>query len=101
MKVRKFQVGGGMPAAEAPAEEAQMAEAPVEGGAPEEGAQAGGEQDPIVMLAQVAQQALESQDCRAAMAVCEGFLQLLSQMSQGGAPAEPTFQRNGGRLSRR
>jgi len=61
-KVTKFQEGGPVPAG-APAPE---------GGAPE-----GGGQDPMVQLVQMAQQAVEGQDCEAAMAVCEGFLQLV------------------------
>ena len=50
-------------------------------------------------------QALQAQDCEAAMAVCEAYLQLIQQ-SQGGAPeeaapeGEPVY-RNGGVLSRR
>lgn len=80
--VRKYQEGGAMP------------EQPQEGGG-----------DPIMELANIAQQALETQDCEAAMQVCEAFVQLLSQAG-GGAPApapaeeEPVFRR-GGRLVRR
>jgi hypothetical protein len=50
-------------------------------------------------------QALQAQDCEAAMAVCEAYLQLIQQ-SQGGTPeeaapeGEPVY-RNGGVLSRR
>jgi hypothetical protein len=50
-------------------------------------------------------QALETEDCEAAMAVCEAYIQLIQQ-SQGGAPeeaapeGEPVY-RNGGVLSRR
>jgi hypothetical protein len=46
--------------------------APAPAPAPEEGGQ-----DPMVQLVQMAQQAVEGQDCEAAMAVCEGFLQLV------------------------
>ena len=106
MKIKVFQMGGPMGPEGAP-EEAPMggAPAPEAGGAPEEaGAPAGGE-DPIMQIAQVAMQALQAQDCEAAMAVCEAFIQLIQQ-SQGGAPeeaapeGEPVY-RNGGVLSRR
>ena len=106
MKIKVFQAGGSMGPEGAP-EEAPMtgapapeeAGAPVEGGAPAEG------EDPIMQIAQVAMQALQTQDCEAAMAVCEAFIQLIQQ-SQGGAPeeaapeGEPVY-RNGGVLSRR
>lgn len=93
MKItRKFQQGG-----PAPEQGAQSQPAP----APEQGAPAGGEggQDPLMQLAQMAAQAMQSQDCQAAMAVCEGFLMLIQQ-SQGGAeqaPAqtEPVFKKGG------
>lgn len=90
-KITKFQEGGAAPAP-----------APAEGGAP-----AGGEgQDPMVQLLQIAQQALEGKDCEAAMAVCDGLLQLVAQsQGGGGAPAgaegsTPVFKR-GGKLSKR
>lgn len=70
MKIKKLQEGGPMPA--------EQGQAP----APEQG------QDPMVQLVQMAQQAVEGQDCEAAMAVCEGFLQLV-QSAQGGGQAPP------------
>lgn len=89
---RKFQEGGAMPAG-APA------------AAPEGG------QDPMVMLMQGAEQALQAQDCEIAMQVCQMLLELAGG---GGAPAEaapaeaapapaegePVYRR-GGRLVRR
>ena len=51
--IKKFQEGGAAPTA-APA-----------------GAPTGGEQDPIQMLAEMAMQALQGQDCQMAMQVCE------------------------------
>lgn len=96
--VRRYQQGGPMPE-EAPMEEAPMEEAPAEGGAPMEGQ--GGEQDPIMMLAQAAMQALQNQDCQMAMQVCQGFIQLVQQMQGGAAPeaaapqGEPVFRRGG------
>ena len=86
---RKFQEGGPMPA-----------------GAPQ-----GGGEDPMMMLAQGAQQALQSQDCQVAMQVCQMLLELMGGAGapQGGAPeeaapapaeGEPVYRR-GGRLVRR
>lgn len=68
IKFRKFQEGGPMPAP-----------APAEGGAG----------DPVQELAMMAQQALEAQDCQAAMQVCDGLLQLISGGAQAEAPAGP------------
>lgn len=94
-ETRKFQVGGAMPApTEAPA-----TGAPVEETAPDQG----GEQDPIMMLAQMSAQALQNQDCQMAMQVCQAFLEIVQQM-QGGAPEEPQGEpvfRKGGSLVRR
>ena len=77
MKIKKLQEGGPAPAP-----------------APEEG----GGQDPMVQLVQMAQQAVEGQDCEAAMAVCEGFLQLVQSAQGGGAPApegQPVYKTGG------
>ena len=89
--ISKFQEGGAMPP---------------QGGAP---APQGGE-DPMAMLMQGAQQALEGQDCQIAMQVCQMLLELAGGGAQGGAPAEeaapapaegePVYRR-GGRLVRR
>lgn len=98
-ETRKFQVGGAMPTgtpAEAPTAEGQT---PVDQPAPEQG----GEQDPIMMLAQMAAQALQNQDCNMMAQVCQAFLEIVQQM-QGGAPEEPQGEpvfRKGGTLSRR
>lgn len=82
-----LQEGGTMDAPAAPVEEAPVEQAP-EGG------------DPTQQILQVAAQALQNQDCEAAMAVCQALI----QMVQGGAPQEaPAGQepvyRKGGRLS--
>lgn len=92
MKLKnKFQEGGAMPA-----------------GAPAAAPQGG--EDPMAMLMQGAQQAVEAQDCEIAMQVC----QMLLELAGGGAPAEaapaeaapapaegePVYRR-GGRLVRR
>jgi len=74
--VSKFQDGGA-----APSPGAQPAP---QGGDP---SQQGG-QDPVMQLAQLAQQALQSQDCQAALAVCQGFMSLV-QSAQGGGGASP------------
>ena len=88
--INKFQEGGAM--------------AP-QGGAP---APQGGE-DPMAMLMQGAQQALDGQDCQVAMQVCQMLLELAGGAAQGGAPqeaapapaeGEPVY-RMGGRLVRR
>lgn len=82
--IKKFQEGGAAPTA-----------APT-------GAPAGSEQDPIQMLAEMAMQALQGQDCQMAMQVCEGFVALIQQAMGGGqAPVgqapegEPVFKKGG------
>ena len=77
----------------------------VGGGAPtgEPAPDQGGEQDPMVILAQMSAQAIQSQDCQMAMQVCQAFLEIMQQM-QGGAPEEPQGEpvfRKGGVLVRR
>ena len=84
MKIKKHQMGGAMDPA------------------PQEAAPA---QDPIAMLAEMAMQALESQDCAAAMSVCEGFMQLISQAGapapMGAEPTEAPVFRRGGKICRK
>lgn len=97
-KIKKFQQGGAMP--QDPA---------AQGGAPQEGSGASGAaapeqaaQNPMDQIMQVAAQAVQTQNCEAAMAVCQALLQL----AQGGAAQEqasqeePTFARNGAKLVR-
>lgn len=96
---RKFQEGGAVPA---PAEEQVVQEgAPMEGSAPTEA-------DPMQMLMQLAQmaaQALQSQDANMAMEVCNGLVEFV-QVIQGGqeapqeAPAEPVYRRGGTLVAR-
>ena len=89
--IKKFQAGGEMPAQE-PTTAPQ--------GAPEA---TGGEQDPLMQVAQLAAQALQNQECNAAMQVCQIFLQMVQQM-QGGQPEQPAGQpvfKKGGILVRR
>lgn len=95
-KVKKFQEGGAAPA---PAAKPMPAE---QGAAPEQG---GGEGGPLMQLAQMAAEALQSGDCNTALAVCEGFMRLVQEASQrqGGEAApqgEPVYKR-GGTLVRR
>lgn len=88
--VKKYQMGG-------PAPEGAPEGAPMEGG-PEGGAPEGG-QDPMSQILQVAAQAVQTQNCEAAMAVCQALVQIAQ--GGGGAPAEePTFARNGAKLVR-
>lgn len=89
--IKKFQMGG-------PVEEAPQGEMPAET-APAAGPEGG---DPLMQVAQLAAQALQNQDCNAAMQVCQIFLQMVEQM-QGGQEepvGEPVF-RKGGILVRR
>lgn len=94
--VKKFQDGGAV------APETQEPATPQEGGAPDQGQ--GGE-DPLMQIAQMAAQALQNQDCQAAMQVCQAFMQIVQQ-AQGGAPQEEAPQgepvyRKGGVLVKR
>lgn len=96
---RKFQEGG---VVAAPTEEQMIQEgAPMEGSAPTEA-------DPMQMLMQLAQmaaQALQSQDANMAMEVCNGLVEFV-QVIQGGqeapqeAPAEPVYRRGGTLVAR-
>lgn len=93
--VKKFQQGGPMPAEEPMAPEE---------GAPEAAPADGAGQDPMMMLAEAAAQALQAQDCQIAMQVCQGLMALVQQMS-GGVPqepqGEPVFAKKGAKLIRR
>lgn len=91
-KFRKFQEGGAMPEEQALQEQA-----------PQEAPEQGSGQDPMQQILQVAAQAVQSQNCEAAMAVCQALMQL-AQGAAGGpeqAPREePTFARYGAKLVR-
>ena len=90
-KIGKFQEGGEM-------------NAPVEEGAPMQGAPAPGQggEDPLMRILQIAQQALQEQNCEAAMAVCQALLQLAqgSGAPQEAPAEEPTYARRGAKLVR-
>ncbi|GMO10891.1 MAG: hypothetical protein Nk1A_9270 [Endomicrobiia bacterium] len=75
-------MGGQVPAG--PPEGAAPEGAAPEGAPVQEPPQGGGGGDPLAEIAQVAAQALQNQDCQAAMAVCEAFLQLVQQVGGGG-----------------
>ena len=93
MKLKnKFQEGGAMPA-----------------GAPAAAPQGG--EDPMAMLMQGAEQALQTQDCQIAMQVCQMLLELAgggaapaeaapAEAAPAPAEGEPVYRR-GGRLVRR
>ena len=92
-QTKKFQQGGPVDApvdgTEAPV---SQEEAP-EGGAPEEG----GQEDPMMQLAQVFAQGLQNQDCQMLAQGAQMFLQLMQQ-AQGGAEqpqGEPVFKKGG------
>lgn len=92
-----MQQGGPAPAPQDAPAAAPAEGAPVEGRAPE-----GGAQDPMQQILQVAAQAVQTQNCEAAMAVCQALVQAMQGgMGPGEAPQEePTFARNGSKLRR-
>ena len=98
-QTKKFQQGGpvGTPAegAEAPVSQEEAPEEP----APEEG----GQEDPMMQLAQLFAQGLQNQDCQMLAQGAQMYLQLVEQSQGGGAEepqGEPVF-RKGGRLAYR
>lgn len=87
-KIKKFQEGGPVPAG--PEAAPAPAQAPVEEG-----------QDPLQQILQVAAQAVQTQNCEAAMAVCQALIQMAQGTVGGSEPApqeEPTFARQGAKL---
>lgn len=100
--VKKFQQGGAVDASQ---DQSQQAAQPQDqGGGQDQGQDQG--QDPVTQLAQLAQQAIENNDCDSAKSVCQGFLQMVQQMAGGGAggdqgaQGEPVY-RAGGKLVKR
>lgn len=98
-QTKKFQQGGPVGAP------AEGVEAPVsQEGAPEEPApEEGGQEDPMMQLAQLFAQGLQNQDCQMLAQGAQMFLQLIEQSQGGGAEepqGEPVF-RKGGRLAYR
>lgn len=95
ISIKKLQEGGPMPGPE-PAEQ-------VPGG--EMAQQEQQAENPLIQIAQMAMQALQSGDCQASMQVCEAFIQLIQQGSEQASPeeapqGEPVY-RQGGILVRR
>lgn len=99
-KVKKYQEGG-----QAPAPQDTAMAAPAEGGnmAPTEAGPEAAGGNPMEQILAAAQQAVQTQNCEAAMMVCQALLEIVAQ-AQGGpqsAPQEePTFARNGAKLVR-
>lgn len=105
-KVKYLQEGGPMAAEAAPA---GGAPASAEGGAPAPAGAEGGGQDPLMQIAEMFAQALQSQDCAALSQGAEMFLQLIAQAqggagggapAQGGAPAEQPVYKSGGKFGK-
>lgn len=93
-QTKKFQQGGPVQApAEAPVEEGVPAES-----TPAEGAPEGGQEDPMMQLAQIFAQGLQNQDCQALAQGAQMFLQLIEQ-AQGSQPqesqGEPVYRKGG------
>lgn len=88
MKIKMFQEGGVAPMAP-------------EGAAPTQ--DQGAQQDPLMQIAQMFAQGLQSQDCAMLSQGAQAFLQLVQQSGQG-APAEQTTQpvyAKGGKFKKR
>lgn len=90
---RKFQQGGPMEDPNAAPVEETAQEAPMEG------QEAAGQQDPMMMIAQAAAQALQNNDCQTALQVCQALLEMMQQAQGGGqepAPeGEPVYRKGG------
>ena len=92
-------VGAPAEGAEAPVSQGEAPEEAPEEPAPEEG----GQEDPMMQLAQLFAQGLQNQDCQMLAQGAQMFLQLVEQSQGGGAEepqGEPVF-RKGGRLAYR
>lgn len=92
-KTRRYQIGGEMVAPEEAQEQMPTEAAPQEA-APQD--------DPLMQMAQMAAEALQTQDCSMSMQVCQIFLQMIQQ-AQGQVEPEPQGQpvfKKGGRLVR-
>lgn len=76
MKFKKFQMGGAAPA-------------------PEQGAPQGGPEEQLAMMAQ---QIIEQMGPEAAAMLAQIIMEMLQSGAAQSAPAQPTFQRKGGKL---
>ena len=94
-KVKFMQDGGAAPAPQGGGAAPQDAS---QGAAPDQsGVQSGG-QDPMAQILQVAAQAVQNQDCQAAMVVCQALVKIAQ--GGGGQAQEPTFARRGAKIIR-
>lgn len=95
--ILKRQQGGTVDPNAAPVDETTQGAEPMEQTAP-------AEQDPMMMLAQGAAQALQNNDCQTALQVCQALLEMMQQ-AQGGTPeetqGEPVFAKHGAKIVRR
>lgn len=87
MKIKKFQMGGEVPAG-APAPDAAPVAAPANGG------------DPLMQIAQLFAQGLQSGDCNLLAQGAEAFLMLLQQASapapmEAAPEGQPVFKKGG------
>lgn len=96
-QTKKFQQGGPVDAptdgTEAPVSQEEAPEVPAPG--------EGGQEDPMMQLAQLFAQGLQNQDCQMLAQGAQMFLQLVEQSQGGGAEkpqGEPVFARNGAKL---
>ncbi len=82
-----------------------MQEAPMGPEAGMQEAPMGGDQDPLLMLAQMAAEGLQTQNCEMMGQVCEGLLMLIQEaqagMQQQAPQGEPVFKRGGKIIARR
>lgn len=98
-QVKKHQMGGQMQPSAPVEEPTPTGGAPVDETEPTQET----EQDPMVMLGEMAAQAMQTQDCQIAMQVCQVVIEMLQQMQEP-APQEPQGEpvfRKGGILVRR
>ena len=98
-QTKKFQQGGPVNVPDDGTQEPVSQEEAPEEPAPEEG----GQENPMMQLAQLFAQGLQNQDCQMLAQGAQMFLQLVEQSQGGGAEepqGEPVF-RKGGRLAYR
>lgn len=96
--IKRFQQGGPV-TQDTPMPEEEMSVEGREEMTPAVGAQ----ENPLVVLAEGAVQALQNQDCEIAMQVCQGLIQILQQMQEPApqeATGEPVFKKGGVLLRR-
>lgn len=92
MKVKKFQMGGGM----APAPEGAPQEGMEPGVAPQEGAPQGG--SPEDQLAEMAMAVVQQLGPEAAAMLAQMIMQVIEQSAAGAPQGEPVYAKKGGKL---